>query len=137
MGSPTTQGRPHAGYGGLFWRGPRSFTGGTVTVPEGSGGDELMGLRTPWMAFSGVHDGHGHTSTIVMVDAPTNAGHPTRWFVRATPFAALCPAPFFDTELTVPPGEAVGLRYAVVIADGDGSRAAHWAGLRAGEDWSP
>ena len=25
FGSPTTQGRPMAGYGGLFWRGPRSF----------------------------------------------------------------------------------------------------------------
>ena len=30
IGSPTTAGRPNAGYGGLFWRGPRSFTGGTV-----------------------------------------------------------------------------------------------------------
>ena len=28
LGSPTTEGRPNAGYGGLFWRGPRSFTGG-------------------------------------------------------------------------------------------------------------
>ena len=33
VGSPTTEGRPDAGYGGLFWRGPRSFTGGTVVTP--------------------------------------------------------------------------------------------------------
>ena len=135
IGSPTTYGRPNAGYGGLYWRGPRSFTGGVVHIPDGSsavaGGDELMGTRAPWMAFTGVHDGHGRVSTVVMVDAPTNPTHPTQWFVRANPFACLCPAPFFDAELTLAPGEAVGLRYAVVIADGDGSRAEQWAALGA------
>ncbi|MGO7983998.1 DUF6807 family protein, partial [Rhizobium johnstonii] len=30
IGSPTTKGRENAGYGGLFWRGPRSFTGGRL-----------------------------------------------------------------------------------------------------------
>ena len=77
-----------------------------------------MGVRSPWLAFTGVHDGHGRSSTVVMVDAPTNPGQPTRWFVRSTPFAAVCPAPFFDTELAVAPGDAVHLRYAMVIADG-------------------
>jgi hypothetical protein len=127
MGSPTTEGRPDAGYGGLFWRGPRSFTGGVVHVPSGSGKDELMGVRTDWMGFTGVHDGLVRPSTIVMVDAAENPGHPTQWFVRSTPFAALCPAPFFDTEVPIEPGAALSLRYAVVIADGDGSRAATWA----------
>jgi hypothetical protein len=137
IGSPTTQGRPNAGYGGLFWRGPRSFTGGVVHHPEGSGGDELMGVRAPWLAFTGVHDGHGRRSTIVMVDSADNAGHPTKWFVRSTPFACLCPAPFFDTERLVEPGEAVRLSHAVVVGDGDGSRASAWAELgRAGMRWT-
>ena len=47
FGSPTTEGRPNAGYGGLFWRGPRSFTGGTVVTADGTGGDELMGTPRP------------------------------------------------------------------------------------------
>src|SRR5215470_14460509 len=47
--SPTTEGRPDAGYGGLFWRGPRSFTGGRVILPDAAGGDELMGRRAPWL----------------------------------------------------------------------------------------
>src|SRR5690606_28430471 len=59
FGSPTTQGRPNAGYGGLYWRGPRSFTGGSVHTPSGAGGDDLMGVRAPWLAFSGCHDDHG------------------------------------------------------------------------------
>jgi len=137
IGSPTTEGRPSAGYGGLFWRGPRSFTGGVVQVPGARGGDELMGVRAPWMAFTGTHDDHGRVSTVVMVDASSNQDHPTQWFVRSTPFACLCPAPFFDTEVALEPGDAVALRYAVVIADGEADGAPEWArlGVAALEEW--
>ena len=113
LGSPTTQGRENAGYGGLFWRGPRAFTGGRVTVPGRTGGDELMGVRAPWLAFQGRHDEHGRDSTLVFT-----AEDEPKWFVRSTPFAAVCPAPFFDTEVTVTPGETRTYRYTVTIADG-------------------
>lgn len=116
FGSPTTEGREKAGYGGLFWRGPRSFTGGRVVVPGASGGDELMGVRAPWLAFRGQHDDHGRFSTLAFV-ADTERPGP-RWFVRSTPFAAVCPAPFFDTEVPLAPGESLSYRYTVVIADG-------------------
>lgn len=119
FGSPTTEGRENAGYGGLFWRGPRSFTGGRVYAPGVSGGDELMGTRGPWLGLTGRHDDHGGESTVLFVDAPDNRDHPTKWFVRSDPFACICPAPFFDTEVPVAPGEALALRYAAVIADGD------------------
>jgi Methane oxygenase PmoA len=107
LGSPTTEGRENAGYGGLFWRGPDSFTGGRVAVPGATGGDELMGVRAPWLAF------HGRASTLVFW-----AESAVRWFVRSTPFAAVCPAPFFDTEIRLPPGESLTYRYRVTIADG-------------------
>ncbi|MBV1849608.1 PmoA family protein [Catellatospora tritici] len=119
MGSPTTEGRDNAGYGGLFWRGPRSFTGGTVYTEGKTGGDELMGVRAPWLGFTGRHDGHGRSSTLVFVDAPDNADHPVQWFVRAEPFACVCPAPFFSEEVTMAPDSTLRLRYAVAIADGD------------------
>ncbi len=119
IGSPTTEGRDNAGYGGLFWRGPRSFTGGTVYSPAGVGGDELMGQRFPWMALTGRHDEHDRSSTVVFVDAPDNFDHPVQWFVRSNPFACLCPAPFFAKETVVAPGTSLSLRYAVVIATGD------------------
>jgi hypothetical protein len=118
IGSPTTEGRPNAGYGGLFWRGPRSFTGGTMLTPDDVGGDELMGTRAPWLAFVGRHDGHGGASTLVFRDSPRNFSYPSQWFVRSTPFAAVCPAPFFDTECTVGEGAALTLRYDIAIADG-------------------
>ena len=126
IGSPTTRGRENAGYGGLFWRGPRSFTGGSVLAPGVSGGDELRGTRAPWMGFSGRHDGSGGASTVVMVDDPGNVQHPPQWFARTEEFACLCPAPFFSEEHTVEPGATMVLRYGVVIADGasDPERAA-------------
>ncbi|MDT0302450.1 DUF6807 domain-containing protein [Streptomonospora wellingtoniae] len=122
IGSPTTEGRENAGYGGLFWRGPRSFSGGRVYTPEQEGGDELMGVRAPWMGFAGRHDGHDGASTLVFVDAPDNPGHPVKWFVRSGIFATVCPAPFFDEEVEAVPGVPLSYRYAVVIADGDRER---------------
>src|SRR5690606_19578166 len=76
IGSPTTEGRDNAGYGGLFWRGPRSFTGGRVYIPGREGADDLMGVRAPWLAFTGQHDGHGRRSTLLFVDSPDNHGFP-------------------------------------------------------------
>jgi methane monooxygenase PmoA-like len=119
FGSPTTEGRPSAGYGGLFWRGPRSFTGGTVIVPGGRGGDELMGDRASWLGFAGRHDGRGGASTVVFRDAPENFSYPSQWFVRSTPFAAVCPAPFFGTTRTLAAGDSLTLRYDIVVADGE------------------
>lgn len=117
--SPTTEGRPNAGYGGLFWRGPRSFTGGRVILPDATGGDELMGRRAAWLAFTGQHDEHGRWSTMIFADDPANFGYPSQWFVRSTPFAAVCPAPFFDATRALPTGAQLSLRYGIAIADGD------------------
>jgi hypothetical protein len=112
IGSPTTEGRDNAGYGGLMWRGPASFTAGEVVLPTVTGGDELMGERAPWLAY------RAPTATLVFVDAPTNPGHPTQWFVRTTPFPCACPAPFFARETELLPGQTLTLRYAVAFADG-------------------
>jgi hypothetical protein len=124
LGSPTTEGRDNAGYGGLFWRGPRSFTGGRVVTPDGEGGDEYMGWSGPWMAFAGRHDDRGGASTVLFRDGPGNFSYPSQWFVRSTPYACLCPAPFFSQEHIMADGDSLILRYDVAIADGDLAAAA-------------
>jgi hypothetical protein len=121
IGSPTTEGRVNAGYGGLFWRGPASFTGGRVlaadgTVGDAAAGDEIMGWRGPWLAFSGRHEPGGQWSTLVFRDDLANAGSPCQWFVRTTPFACICPAPFFSAERAVPAGAELRLRYDFAVA---------------------
>ncbi|WP_394553825.1 PmoA family protein [Agromyces sp. MMS24-JH15] len=124
IGSPTTRGRENAGYGGLFWRGPRSFTGGRLVTATGIGsGDEVRGGRHEWMAFEGRHDHVDATSLVLMVDHHENPQHPPQWFARDAEFACLCPAPFFSEELEIAPGETARFRYGVGIADGDAAAA--------------
>lgn len=120
IGSPTTRGRENAGYGGLFWRGPRSFTDGRVVTVDGiATGSDVRGQRYAWMGFEGRHDVIDDTSLIVMADAEDNPHHPPQWFARSEEYAALNPAPFFSEEVQVPAGETVRFRYAVGIADTD------------------
>jgi len=124
VGSPTTEGRPDAGYSGLFWRAPRSFSGerfagGTVLTPDGPGGEELMGWRGPWMGYAGQHDGAGRrASTLVFCDRPGNLSYPCQWFVRTGIYGCVCPSPFFSHEFTLDDGRSLVLGYDVLIADG-------------------
>ncbi|WP_212743141.1 PmoA family protein [Microbacterium sp. 2FI] len=125
IGSPTTRGRENAGYGGLFWRGPRSFTGGTLVAPGITGsGDDVRGQRHEWMGFAGRHDHVDATSLVLMVDSADNPHHPPQWFARSEEFAALNPAPFFSEEVVIDPGATTRFRYGVGISDADAGVAA-------------
>jgi hypothetical protein len=139
IGSPTTEGRDNAGYSGLFWRGPRSFSGGRVVMPDREGGDELMGARGPWLAFVGRHDGNGRSSSLLFCDSATNLDHPNQWFVRSGMYACVCPAPFFSQEYRLADGESLVLRYDIVIADGalDGTTCARLAAQAGALDLGP
>jgi hypothetical protein len=109
IGSPTTEGRENAGYGGLFWRGPAAFAGGRV-LP---GGDGAMGRRGPWLAFA------TPAATLIFRDAPANPGFPCRWFVRSSPYACAGPAPFFASVVPVPAAAELTFAYEVVVAVGE------------------
>ncbi len=132
IGSPTTAGRPMAGYGGLFWRGPRSFLDGEVLAGDDLCGPEVMGQRAPWLAYSGLHDGTNDRSTLIFLDHPANPRYPTKWFVRNTPFACASFAFMFDEELVFEPATTLAFRYRIAVADGAWTReqietlAANW-----------
>lgn len=121
LGSPTTAGRELAGYTGLFWRGPRGFTGGDVFTADEQGA-AAMGTSAPWLAYSGQHDEVDGGATLLWIEAPDNP--PVRWFVRNDPFPAVAPSPAFFDELTIPVGGTLRLRHRVVIADGRWDRPA-------------
>lgn len=128
IGSPTTKGRENAGYGGLFWRGPRAFTDGRLITRDAAGtGTDLRGQRHEWMAFDGRHDQVDASSLVLMLDHEQNPHHPPQWFARSEEFAALNPAPFFSEEVVIPVGESATFRYGVGIADGDAIAAAELA----------
>ena len=72
IGSPTTNGRENAGDGGLFWRGPRNFTGGTIAAAGYGAGEQIRGTREEWTGHTGQHDHSARHSSLVMVDDTTN-----------------------------------------------------------------
>ena len=119
FGSPTTNGRPAAGYSGLFWRGPRAFTDGRITAADGQSGPEMMGRPARWLAYSATHDEVDRSSTLLFFDDPDHSGE---WFVRSTPFAAVNPSLAFAEERVLPAGGTLGLRYRIVIANGTWDR---------------
>ena len=122
LGSPTTEGRPNAGYMGLMWRGPRDFTGGRLMMADGRDGkDDLMGERSPWLAFIGNHDEVTASSTLIFIDDASTPGYPIQWFCRSTPAMAAF-AFCFDEERSLAPGDSLSLRHSVVVADGGWSR---------------
>lgn len=115
FGSPTTHGRPQAGYSGLFWRGPRSFTGGRILGPGDLGGEEMMGVSAPWLAFVGDHDGVDRSSTLVFSVAPETEA---TWFVRSGQFAAVNPSWAFHREFDLARGQSTSRRYRMIVATG-------------------
>ncbi len=126
IGSPTTQGRPKAGYGGLFWRGVRDFTGGQILMSDGRSAagseDDIIGERSRWLAFVGQHDGVDRASTMVFIDDPTNIRHPTQWFTRTGNFACASTSFMFDKIYKLLPSETLDLTYRVVVGSGAWSR---------------
>jgi hypothetical protein len=118
FGSPTTEGRPAAGYGGLFWRGPRSFGDGQILAADGLEGPEVIGRKSPWLAYVGLHDGSGGGTTVLFLDSPTNVRFPGKWFVRNDPYACVNCSFMFDEEYALEPGEELALDYRVVLGDG-------------------
>ena len=118
-GSPVTEGRETAGYGGLFWRGPRSFVGGSVRTSDGRSAAEAMGHRAPWLAFTGRHDVSLRSSTLLFADSPANQGYPTTWYVRAEKFPVVSFATTYHRPWLLAPDEEVTLTHDLVIIDGE------------------
>jgi hypothetical protein len=122
FGSPTTEGRPDAGYGGLFWRGPRSFLHGKILGADGLEGPECMGKSSPWLAFSGWHDGNCQQSTMIFIDQPGNPRYPNKWFVRNDPYACISCSFLYDEYYALQPGEALKLAYRIIIGNDEWPR---------------
>ncbi|WP_290060983.1 PmoA family protein [Amycolatopsis solani] len=118
-GSPVTEGRDTAGYGGLFWRGPRSFVGGEVRTPDGRTAAGAMGHRAPWLAFTGRHDVSLRTSTLLFADSPVNPAYPTAWYVRAEPFPVVSFATTYHRPWRFEPGGELTLTHHLVVVDGE------------------
>jgi len=110
IGSPATNGRPGAGYGGLFWRLP-AVAGTTVLGADGVGEERAHGGTSPWLAL--VQEHAGHPTTLLLVQP----GDPLPWFVRAAEYPGAGPALAWDSPRTVPAGGTFETGVRAVLVD--------------------
>ena len=143
FGSPTTEGRPMAGYAGLSWRGPEPLRFAAVVlegrtppaslprpvpVPEDrwdAAAQEEMGSRARWLALA------GGGATVAVAEHPGNPGVPNRWFVRTDVYPLVASSPVFDHYLELEQGASLHLRHRLLVADGE------WNGERLARELQP
>lgn len=124
LGSPTTAGRPDAGYTGWFWRGPRSWTGCELSTSESLVDQkEIMGTsESPWVAFHNQHDEQDGGGTVIAYRGTATSEDTTvpavKWFTRTTPFTVASQSPAFDQEIMLPDRGVLKLHHRFVFAAG-------------------
>ncbi|MGW8888977.1 DUF6807 domain-containing protein [Streptomyces sp. NPDC055749] len=111
IGSPATNGRPGAGYGGFFWRAPKEPAAPAVFSADRDGEDAVHGSTADWLALAG--DGW----TLVFAGA-TEETRRDPWFVRSTEYPGVGSSLAADRRLTVAAGATVVRRIVTVVADG-------------------
>jgi hypothetical protein len=111
IGSPATNGRPGAAYGGFFWRALKEAEAPGVLTPDGEGEAHAHGSRAGWVALT------GSTWTLVFAGA-TEATRRDPWFVRTAEYPGVGSSLAHDARLPVPAGETVVRRIVTVVADG-------------------
>ncbi|MGW1467402.1 DUF6807 domain-containing protein [Streptomyces sp. NPDC002308] len=111
IGSPATNGRPGAGYGGFFWRAPKEDRTPEVFSATREGEAAVHGARADWLALSG--DGW----TLVFAGA-TGETRRDPWFVRTAEYPGVGSSLAAEDRLPVEPGATVVRRIVTVVADG-------------------
>ncbi|GAA3782789.1 PmoA family protein [Streptomyces phyllanthi] len=111
IGSPATNGRPGAAYGGFFWRARKEAATPRVFTADREGEAQVHGVRVDWLALV------GSTWTLVFAGA-TDATRQDPWFVRAEEYPGVGSSLASEERLPIGPGETVVRRIVTVVADG-------------------
>ncbi|WP_344129498.1 PmoA family protein [Saccharopolyspora halophila] len=121
LGSPATNGRTGAGYGGMFWRLP-PVAEPRVFAATAAGESEIHGSVSPWVAWTD----RDYTLALTGTDTATRADP---WFVRVDGYPGVGSqlAPVAPVRLGAGESLTRGLR--ALVADGvlDAERVASWA----------
>ncbi len=123
IGSPATNGRAGAGYGGFFWRAPQQAAAPTAFTEAAEGEDAVHGRAADWLGLAG--DGW----TLVFAGATADTRRDP-WFVRTAEYPGVGSALAWSDRLPVPAGETVVRRVVTVVADGRLDRDASAAYVR-------
>lgn len=111
LGSPATNGRPGAGYGGFFWRAPKEAAPPDVFTADRAGEEAVHGRAADWLALAG----DGWTLVLAGADEETRRDP---WFVRTAEYPGVGSSLAAAERLPVPAGATVVRRIVTVVADG-------------------
>ncbi|WP_330350170.1 PmoA family protein [Streptomyces sp. NBC_00582] len=111
LGSPATNGRPGAAYGGFFWRARKEDTAPDVFTAGTEGEAEVHGGRADWLALAGAD------WTLVFAGA-TDATRRDPWFVRTAEYPGVGSSLASADRLAIAPGDTAVRRIVTVVADG-------------------
>ncbi|MFJ8660474.1 PmoA family protein [Streptomyces sp. NPDC093795] len=111
IGSPATNGRLGAAYGGFFWRAPKEAAAPVVFGSDADGEEAVHGVRSDWVALAG----EGWTLVFAGATARTREDP---WFVRAAEYPGVGSSLAHGERLAVADGETFVRRVVTVVADG-------------------
>ncbi|MFI7295848.1 PmoA family protein [Streptomyces sp. NPDC050121] len=111
IGSPATNGRPGAAYGGFFWRARKEARAPQVFTADTEGEASVHGERADWLALAGAG------WTLVFAGA-TGTTRRDPWFVRTGEYPGVGSSLASAERLPIPPGETAVRRVVTVVADG-------------------
>ncbi|MFF8842285.1 PmoA family protein [Streptomyces sp. NPDC015127] len=111
IGSPATNGRPGAAYGGFFWRAPKERETPTVFTADREGEAAVHASHADWLALAG--DGW----TLVFAGATARTRRDP-WFVRAAEYPGVGSSLASTARLPIAAGGNIVRRVVTVVADG-------------------
>jgi len=111
IASPAVNGRPGAGYGGIFWRLPNRPQ--TAVLSAGGPGEAVAhGSASPWLALNQLD---GARRVGLLLTQPASLARP--WFVRATEYTGAGPSLAAESALKIEPGASVSTSLIGVVLD--------------------
>jgi len=108
FGSPATNGRAGAGYGGIFWRFP--FASARVFSEAGEGAAAVHGSTSSWIAV--VDSSPDPVGSVLLVQSGA-----APWFVRDDEYVGAGPSIAWDERRTLPAGDTLVLDLAGIVLD--------------------
>lgn len=107
------------GYGGLSFRGARGWAVERYGLPDAMTPERPAGQRGAWCDLSGKLDGGVDvTGGIAILDHPGNIRYPTPWYAGGGAMTFINAAILFHEPLPLAAGQALRLRYRILVHDG-------------------
>lgn len=114
IGSPATNGRDGAAYGGWFWRLPAG-TERSVLSADGPGEAVAHGSRAAWVAF--VLDADAAPVTVLFRQPARHTGTAFPWFLRSAEYPGIGVSLASTARTTIHPGTPLVTALDVVVVD--------------------